>query len=822
MSSPNIAKVITYRSKSKAPKTLLAAVQASLLAATRHHAGVEEPPAAVLWTDADSQWQPVVRKLQESLPHLVVHGIYDPEQRTGPAVWLKCILGRTIDLGLGKDVVPIIYLPNVSRQILRAAGDCPPLLQPLVELQYRGAVWTQRNGKDWTVEAFLVSDHGMGLDVARDEATRRTILAALGKLAETPITQLEGKRLEAEDFDKLMVGDQPRDMLEWMNDPKSTREGWSEGKWHAFRSRCKKEYGFDPDAEGAIGAAERLGLRKDMSWQNLWDRFTEAPMLYRALPELLMRAKPPELVFNPESWPDENDKAESRLRAALLELATVDQATARQTVLKLEAEHSPRRGWVWAKMEHSPQAQALEILAALASKTGRALNGASLEEIARNYEDDGYEVDLMLVRALAEGKSNQDRAAIQAAARALYLPWLRSAAELFQQVAAKSPFGGADQQPLIEANLGECLLFADGLRYDLGRELQAMFEARGLRVTLNRRWAGTPTVTATAKPAISPIAGLLQGGVVLPDNFTPSIKVAAASSRTPEFSQALPLQGTKVSEDQRLEAAATLGGQELSTARFRKLLGDAGYQFLAAGEMGDASGKAWTECAQIDRRGHDLQLGLANLVVEELNGIVERVTELLDAGWRTVRVVTDHGWLLVPGGLPKTDLPGYLVESRWARCAVIRGQSRVSVPKVGWFWNTSAEAAIAPGITAFVAGLCYAHGGLSVQECLIPMLTIQPSKEAAPVTARIKTVEWQRLRCRVTLEMPIAGVIVDIRTKANSPDTSLTSTSMTTDTTGQVSLIIPDDDQTGAAAVVVLLDASGTVLTKQATTIGES
>jgi hypothetical protein len=410
-----------------------------------------------------------------------------------------------------------------------------------------------------------------------------------------------------------------------MNDPKGARESWGEGKWHAFRSRCKKEYGFDPDAEGAVGAAERLGLRKEAPWQQLWDRFSEAPLLYKALPDLLTRAKPSELVFNPESWPDENDKAEARLRTALLELATADGTTAREAVLKLDAEHSRRRNWVWAKMGRSPQAQALEILAALASKAGRALNGASLEEIAKHYENGGYEVDLMLVRALAEGKSNQDRAAIQAAARALYLPWLRSAAELFQQLAAKTPFGGAGQQPMIEANLGECLVFADGLRFDLGQELRALCEARGLKVTLDRRWAGTPTVTATAKPAVSPVAGLLQGGLTLPDNFTPFIKA---------------------------------GGQELNTARFRKLLEDAGYQFLGAGETGDASGKAWTECAQIDRRGHDLQLGLANLVAEELDGIVERVTELLDAGWRTVRVVTDHGWLLVPGGLPKTDLPG--------------------------------------------------------------------------------------------------------------------------------------------------------------------
>jgi hypothetical protein len=311
-----------------------------------------------------------------------------------------------------------------------------------------------------------------------------------------------------------------------------------------------------------------------------------------------------------------------------------------------------------------------------------------------------------------------------------------------------------------------------------------------------RRWAGTPTVTATAKPAVSPVAGLLQGGVALPDNFSPSIM--------------------------RQGAAAPESGQELTTARFRNLLEEAGYQYLAAGETGDANGKGWTECAQIDRRGHEMQLGLAGQIADELDGIVERITELLEAGWRSVRVVTDHGWLLLPGGLPKTDLPGYLVESRWARCAAIKGQSKVSVPKVGWFWNASAEAAIAPDITAFVAGMSYAHGGLSLQECLIPILTVQPAKDAEPVAARIKTVEWQRLRCRVTLETPTAGVTVDIRTKANALDTSLASAPKTTDANGQASLIIPDDEQAGAAAVVVLLDAIGNVLGKQATTIGES
>ena len=45
-----------------------------------------------------------------------------------------------------------------------------------IELRYRGAVWHQRNGRDWTVEAFLTSGDGVGLDVAGDNRTRDAML----------------------------------------------------------------------------------------------------------------------------------------------------------------------------------------------------------------------------------------------------------------------------------------------------------------------------------------------------------------------------------------------------------------------------------------------------------------------------------------------------------------------------------------------------------------------------------------------------------------------------------------------------------------------
>jgi len=142
--------------------TLMDGIIQSLEQAARHQPGEVAPPAAVLWTDADGQWMPLIEPLLARLPQLLIHGRYNPSKRTGPAIWLKCVIARKLDEPrIPKDVIPIVYLRHISRQELRAGEDCADALQPLVELQYRGAVWTQRNGKDWTVEAFLTSDDGL-------------------------------------------------------------------------------------------------------------------------------------------------------------------------------------------------------------------------------------------------------------------------------------------------------------------------------------------------------------------------------------------------------------------------------------------------------------------------------------------------------------------------------------------------------------------------------------------------------------------------------------------------------------------------------------
>ena len=156
-------------------------------------------------------------------------------------------------------------------------------------------------------------------------------------------------------------------------------------------------------------------------------------------------------------------------------------------------------------------------------------------------------------------------------------------------------------------------------------------------------------------------------------------------------------------------SAAT--GEELTTARFRALLEEAGYQVLAAGGMGDHQGRGWLEAGSLDRYGHDQGWKLARRIHEEVRELTEQVADLLAWGWRDVVVVTDHGWLLVPGGLPKCDLPSFLVETRWGRCALLKATSTSPLPTVPWRWSPDVDVVLAPGISVFRAGMEYAHGG---------------------------------------------------------------------------------------------------------------
>jgi hypothetical protein len=773
-------------------QTVLDTVLNSLRRASRYNRSDQEAPAVVLWTDKDRQWEPLLPRLRASLPQLLTLGPYDPATLTGPAIWIKCMIARTLpEASWDESLTPILYLPDVSRQELRAVENCAKHLQPLAELQYRGAYWTQSNAKDWTVLAFLQSsDGGLGLEVARDAATLESMRRALTQLAETKVEELRGKRLESSDFDAMRVPDPVRDLLAWMDDPTPARQRWDGGTWETFRSICRQQFGFDPEKDGEIVGAERLASGQG-AWKGVWARFAEAPRRYPKLPDLLRRARPKttgEDLFVKQAsavWPQDNEAMEAELRSSLRSLKDAAPAEAARKIVGLEGQHSERRGWVWAELGQARLAQALQPLDILASAAARPLTGGTPDEMARAYAEGGWRTDEAVLDALASVKSAKDVEAVCAAVNSVYRPWLEQAAIRFQQLVTAQPLPSAATSPAPHATgSGTAILFADGLRFDVGQKLKHALASRGLLVSERWHWVAQPSVTATAKPAVSPVADLLSAELDA-EEFRPVV-------------------------------AAT--GKALTTDRFRQLMGECGYQILASNETGDASAMAWTEIGDLDSYGHGHGWKLAWRVAEVLDETVERIVALLAAGWKTVRVVTDHGWLLLPGGLPKAELSGFLADSRWGRCAALKQTSVVNTTVVIWHWSPHVRIAVPPGIGAFKAGLEYAHGGVSLQECVAVELTITGGGAGRP-QASVASAEWFGLRCRVYVAGTSEGLRVDVRARAGDPATSIAAVKDVAGA-GPTTLFVEDDSQEGAAAVVVLLGPDGSVISKLPTTVG--
>ncbi|MFN9659797.1 MAG: BREX-1 system phosphatase PglZ type B, partial [Cyanobacteriota bacterium] len=655
------------------------------------HSDAEESPVAILWTDPRSEWKPLIHLLRQQLPELLCLGDYAPEHQQGPALWLRCIVDRRLPAAeSAAERVPVIYLPGVSRQELRAGEGCPWALEPLIELMFRGSLWLQRNGRDWTLAAFLSSADALNLDLAGDQATKAALSRALTELATVPLDQLRGKRLEAEDFNAYLVPDAIRDLLQWMASPSAFQQRCSQEQWDVLASTWKKDLKFDPAKDGELSAAERMTQGKG-GWDKVWQRFADNPNAFPGIPELLRRVEPEQMGLavgaqDLSRWPSHNAACEDQVLADLQGLAGKSHAEACRCVRDLEAQHRERRGWIWAQLGLSPMAKLLEPLGLLAQRADQPLVGSTPEDFIEPYTADGWEADLSTWRAMAMASTAQEDV-VRTVVAALLRPWLDDAATRFQKAVARSGLTTPADQGAISAEPGEVLLFADGLRYDVARQLQKELEVMGITGSLATRWAGLPTVTATAKPAITPLVGEIQGQS-LPEDFAPSFG----------------------------------SGKPTSAAELRKALTAQGYTVLGDDELNIPPGpeaRGWLETGDLDHRGHQLQNDLPRVIQDEIERLALRIQKLLDAGWRSVKVVTDHGWLFCPDGLPTAELPKHLTASKWARCAAIKGESQVPVPTAAWSWNPSESFATPNGAACFNTGgsTSYAHGGISLQEC---------------------------------------------------------------------------------------------------------
>jgi hypothetical protein len=556
---------------------------------------VQNPPACVLWPDRDRQWESIISRIQLELPELFVLGNYEVEKRTGPAIWLRCVLAGEISIeeevpsGSGvkerqtcyrtAEGIPIFYLPGVSRQDLRAVETCPDALKPLAELQYRGVIWSQINGKDWTILSFLKSDQGgLGLDVAMDNDAKNAMQLALSRLMDEDVSLLKGKRLDKNYFNALLTGGDPvRDLLQWLDSGDAFRVGRGENEWVAFVELCKSQLGFNPEDEGPLFGAEKLAIHEG-PWKAVWERYCEAPNRYPNIPNQIRKCTMPlDLFTNAQThggWPQWNDRQEQDLRKELCGLGNMPAHKARQRISELDKSHRERRKLVWVELGESPLALALRNLAILSEITSNPLTAGSAMDLASGYASTGWKADASVLHSLVFVETEDDLQAVTTAIRSVYMPWVEDSSRYLQEEVEKSGYPGASLQNrkkrLVENS--ECLLFVDGLRYDLAQHLTDLLTRKGYKVSGKTSWVALPSVTATGKPAVSPVWEFIEG-VEANSDFEPSVKETGQSLK---------------------------GGYH-----FKKLLAASGWIVLEKSETGDGNGRAWCEFGNVDHEGHE-------------------------------------------------------------------------------------------------------------------------------------------------------------------------------------------------------------------------
>ncbi len=744
-------------------------------------------PEVILWPDPEKQWADVIPKLQAELPQLLVYGEYDPAKRQGPAIWLKCMVARMLpEANWAERTIPVLYLPGIARTDLRNVEKAGMELQPLLEYQYTGTLFLQENGKEWTVLALVEnSAAGLGVNVAKDANSKDALKKSLATLFYDEDVLAGKSVVDAQYLNSQLFPDIIPAILNWMCKGEVALSKMDAGKQEIFRQVCESVYDFKPDTKNIRAIAEKLGSQRN-SWRQVWQYYVAAHRNFPEIKEVLRSAKPDDLgvdmfAIPRESWPQVNEQEESEVREALKKIVAKTPEKALEQLQHLAATHSERLRWIWCDMGESPLALAVQHLYRMALQTQENFPSGSIEELKQYYVEKGFATDISMRKALAAVKTDKDKQVVKTIIQLFSLPWLTNLTDKFQQLAVLQPaiFGTSP----IDISSAEFVLFVDAFRYELAKEYVEQLSGSPIKLTLQTGWSAIPSLTPTAKAAVAPLASLV-----------------STSSEINEFRPQL------------------TSGKDLNTSNFRDALEANGYSYISKTEEIESGKKYWMEIGDIDTKGHEEQADLVKRTGELFELITEVTEAIFEKGFDKLTIVTDHGWLLMPGGLPKTQLDSGLTETRWGRCATLKEGVNTDLLHLPWHWNPQTYVAYAPGISFFKANVEYAHGGISIHECLVPTLTLENTKPVSK--ARIQHVKWVNLKCTIETTDAQEGYRIDIRTKFNDENTSILeyeSKGMVKENKG---VAMVQESAEAQSATIVLLDAEGIIRDKKLTTVG--
>ncbi|MBK7341706.1 MAG: BREX-1 system phosphatase PglZ type B [Saprospiraceae bacterium] len=543
----------------------------NLRKAAEHNSQIMVRPEVILWPDPDRQFEAVIPVLQQSLPELLVLGPHQSGKKQGPAIWMKCMIARSLPEAVWPETAtPILYLPGMTKQDFKNIPVADPHIQPLMEYQYTGTLFTQKNGREWTVLAFMENEQdGMGLRVAQDNVTKDYLIHVLSMIFQDRDMPWPQTIVDANFLQGLLFPDAAGSILKWLCKGDDYLAELPEGKVEAFMSICSSRFGFEPDYRNRIDC-RKLGSQRN-EWKQVW-HYANAPNKYPKLEPLLRLAKPDDLgtgmfAYPEESWPQVNEQKEDELRKALQSAAKLSINEAFKHLEALHVQHACRRKWVWCELGQSPLALALPYLLAMTDLAMATIPASSIDELTDYYTQKGYVADQSMRKALACVKSEKDKRVVIGLITSVYKPWLHNISTKFQSLVAIDATIFTNQTAIEETE--HFVLFVDAFRYELAKEFYDRLGDQGYKINLQVGWSAIPSLTPTAKANVSPIA-----------------TIVSTTSDIKEFRPQLN------------------NGKDLNTANFRAALAENGFEHIPNSSAIDAQKKQWQEIGEIDTKGH--------------------------------------------------------------------------------------------------------------------------------------------------------------------------------------------------------------------------
>ena len=322
-------------------------------------------------------------------------------------------------------------------------------------------------------------------------------------------------------------------------------------------------------------------------------------------------------------------------------------------------------------------------------------------------------------------------------ARIQYRAWVDAAQDAFLTAVGRDgwpPPEGVPRQtstwarhvgPAFRDNRKVAYFLVDALRFEMGRELARALETLG-------------QVTAEPAAGVVPAETMFGMAALLPG-------AEASFTCRLEKDELVPVVGDRPIPNvpARVEAFRAVAG-----SRFRDIrLGD----LLAAPskKLRDQIGAAdlvLVRSTEIDEFGERNDPVIARQLMSEVLGhVVAAATRLVDLGFRRFVFAADHGFVQLPEVLPGDSVPepagAWHLKKRRSLIGEISGRSDavvvLSAPRVGLIGPVK-DVVVARRMRVFRGRSGYFHEGVSLQECVIPVVVLEASAASRSTDSSVR------------------------------------------------------------------------------------